>query len=252
MIRTDDTGFGGIKICQEPSYFCYGVDAVMLASFASDIINGRKKKTGSIVDLGTGNGIIPLIISHKTDIPDIKGIELVKENYELAVKNAENNGLSDRISFINADIAELAKWDQEDEAPAVAKNSADAVVSNPPYISGGSGIKCADSAKTAARHEVTAGLEDFLSYGSDILKYRGDLFMIHKAFRLPEIICTAREHALEAKKIMLVSGIRGEKPELVLIHFVKGGGQGTEFLPQLGIRERDGSFSPEILRMYEK
>ncbi|MGN0708804.1 MAG: tRNA1(Val) (adenine(37)-N6)-methyltransferase, partial [Anaerovoracaceae bacterium] len=239
MIRRDDTGFGGIKICQEPSHFCYGVDAVMIASFASDIINSRKKKPGSIVDLGTGNGIIPLIISHKTDIPDIRGIELIKENYDLAVMSARENGLADRISFVNADIADLARWDEGEGAePPIPKDSVDAVVSNPPYISDGGGIKCAGSAKTAARHEVTAGLDGFLSYGSDILKYHGDFFMIHKAFRLPEIICAAREHALEAKKIMLVSGIRGEKPELVLIHFVKGGGRGAEFLPQLGIRER--------------
>ncbi|MDD6154597.1 MAG: methyltransferase [Eubacteriales bacterium] len=257
MIRLDSTGFDDLKIYQDDRLFCYGVDAVMIAAFAAGYIN-RRRVYSNACDLGTGNGIIPLILSHKTKLEKIVGVEINRDNIDLAETTAEENGLTGRLTFINANVADIGKNKSDGGAsglePAyeLGQGSFDAVVSNPPYIAEDGGIKCDYNAKTLARHEVTADLEDFLSAAAYLMKDRGELFMIHKAFRFSEIVEKAAGHRLELKDAQLISGKPEGEPELAMFRFIKGGNPGVHFLPQLNIRENDESFSKRLLVMYER
>ena len=161
--RVDDTGFGGLKLIQKPEEFCYGVDAVILADFAARCagvsLPSRARQAAHVtaVDLGTGTGIIPLILSHKTGWQQIIGVEVQKGSWERAVRNAELNGLEGRMKFIKGDVKDFGQsWGAE------LKGKVDVVTSNPPYTQGLGGIKSANTAKAIARHETTAGLEDFI------------------------------------------------------------------------------------------
>ncbi|HHU16874.1 MAG TPA: methyltransferase, partial [Clostridiales bacterium] len=170
--RIDNIGFGNLRLIQKPGDFCYGIDAVLLATFA-DVSKG-----GKVIDLGTGTGIIPLILSHRTEETEIIGVEVQKDSYERGLRNVDLNNLSERITMIHGDVNEIA------EKKLFGKHSFDVVTTNPPYIKGVSGIKNKEEAKTIARHETTADLSDFIRAASFLLKERGDFYMIHRPSRL--------------------------------------------------------------------
>ena len=162
--RLDEIGFGGLKLIQKPQDFCYGVDAVLLADFAASIA----KKKLAIIDLGTGTGIIPVILSRKTSAEKICGVEIQQDSYERAIRNVRLNGLDDRLEMICCNVKNL------DES---LKGCFDTATSNPPYMEQGSAIVNDISAKTIARHEVYAGLEDFIAAAAFLLEERGEFFM---------------------------------------------------------------------------
>lgn len=164
--RIDNIGFGDLKLIQEPSEFCYGVDAVILADFAAKHASGPVRQA---VDLGTGTGVIPLILSWKTDADMIAGLEIQEDSYDRAVRNAKMNGLESRISFYNGDVKTAVRHELAHLCGRV-----DMVTSNPPYMPGTGGLKCANSAKSIARHETTAGLVDFFLCAAALLKPKGD------------------------------------------------------------------------------
>ena len=151
--RVDEIGFGQLKLIQKPKDFCYGVDAVILADFAT---KNLKRTPNVMVDLGTGTGVIPLMLSHKTAAKKILGVEIQEGSFERAKRNAKLNALEDRISFINGDVKHFAQWGKE------LKGTVDAVISNPPYFISGGGIINDLAPKTIARHETTAGLKEFM------------------------------------------------------------------------------------------
>lgn len=245
-LRLDDTGFGGIKILQNPEEFCYGVDAVLLADFAAKKSINLWKKSGEgrrIMDLGTGTGIVPLIMSHKTSAGYIGGIELQRSPYELAVRNAVDNGLSERLHFFHRDV---------NEAHKDMSGTFDVVTANPPYTEGTKGIESGNRAKAIARHETTASLKDFIGAASRLLKDKGDFYMVHRPARMVDICQYCREHKLEPKDIRFVSGKPDEKPNLMLIHCVKGGNPQLRIEDPLWIHEKSGEYSAEILKIYEK
>ena len=232
----DQIGFSGLKLIQKPEEFCYGVDAVILADFAS----GKRAK--HIVDLGTGTGIIPLIMSHKTDAEFIYGIEYQKDSFDRAKRNAEINGLTGRVDFINANVAEfdgLKEW-------------ADVVTSNPPYMVSNGALTNENSAKTIARHETVGSLEDFVKCAAGILKNKGDFYMVHRPSRLVDIFYLCRKYRLEPKEMRLVAPRAGETPNIVLIHCVKNGGAELKILDDLYVYETKGVYSEEIQRIYER
>ena len=238
-VRTDDTGFGGLVILQDPDAFCYGVDAVLLAGFAAE----RAKNAKRIMDLGTGNGIVPLILAHKTKAPVLMGMDIQPGSLELARETAGINGLTDRLSFMECDVTDI---------PAELKGTFDAVTCNPPYKKSGSGLPGSNPAKHTARHETTAGLWDFLSAASMLLAPKGEAYMINRPERLTDLICFARDSGLETKELCFVSGHAGEAPNLVLVRMIKGGAPGVKVLEPLHVRETDGSYSSELLRIYER
>jgi tRNA1Val (adenine37-N6)-methyltransferase len=248
-LRIDDTGFGGIRIIQDPDAFCYGVDAVLLAAFAAERINKKRGAADKkLMDLGCGNGIIPLILSHKTEIQDIRGIELQKSIFDLALENIRYNCLEERLSFYNYDIAELL----DSDAGRRFESAFDFVTANPPYTASVSGMTGDNTAKMKARHETTADLESFLGFSVQILKPKGELFMVHRPSRLVDIFSAGRRLGLETKEIQLVSGHAGENPNIVLLKMVRGAGRELKVLPQIFVRNEDGSYSETINNIYER
>lgn len=241
--RVDDIGFGNLKLIQKPKDFCYGVDAVILADFAAKNCKGA---ADVIVDLGTGTGVIPLILSYKTGASRIYGTEIQRGSYGRAQRNACLNNLKDRISFINADVKDIGTaWGQD------LKGTADMVVSNPPYFKSGSGLINELAPKTIARHETTATLKDFMFCAAYLLKPKGDFFMVHRPARLVDICCFGREAGLEPKTARLVSPTAEAAPNILLIHMVKGGGSELKFLAPLAVYDGQGNYTPELLESYE-
>lgn len=242
-LRFDETGFGNIGIYQAPEEFCYGVDAVLLADFAAN--GAKRKKNCRIMDLGTGTGIVPLILSHKTDAVYIGALELQDNSFALVQKNISANHLEDRVFGFHGDVSSF-------EVKESMKESFDIVTTNPPYFIGGGGIESRNQAKAIARHEISAGLDDFVRLASKLLKDRGDFYMVHRPNRLVDICETCRKYKLEPKELRFVSGKPMEKPNILLIHCVKYGNAELRILPPLAVHNEDGSYTGEILKIYEK
>lgn len=243
MERIDNIGFGNLKLIQNPEEFCYGVDAVILADFAKTFSDLKEESLA--FDLGTGTGVIPLIISEGTN-GKIIGVEIQKDSFELAEKNAKINGLEDRISFLNQDVKDYEDWGEK------YKSAVDIVTTNPPYMSGSSGLKNDNSAKLIARHETTADLEDFIKASAYLLKDRGDLFMVHRPSRLVDIFAYGRKYKLEAKEIKFISPKKDETPNIILVHMIKNGGKELKILPTLAVHDEDGGYTLELKKCYEK
>jgi len=256
--RVDEIGFGGLVLFQDPAEFCYGIDAVLLADFAA------KDKGDRILDLGTGTGIIPLILARKTAAKEIRAVELQKNSADRACRSVAANGLSDRITVYNCDVLDLLKK-PEDSAPASEmaqeegappaelirlRGSFDAVTSNPPYVERGAGLTCDNEAMQIARQESTAVMEDFFRAASAMLRRKGNLYLIQRPSRLTDLLAQARKHQLEAKEIRFVRPKAGKEPNLVLIRYTKNGGKELRFLPDLVVYGEDGGYTDEVKEMY--
>jgi len=246
--RVDDTGFGQLRLIQKPEEFCYGVDAVILADFASKYVVSAAVRNGSdvaAVDLGTGTGIIPVILSHKTRWASLTGLEVQPGSYDRACRNAAMNNLEGRMNFINADVKDFGQtWGSE------LKGKVDVVTSNPPYTEGGGGLKSANSAKSIARHETTASLEVFIRCAAELLKNKGDFFMVHRPSRLVDICCLGRKYGLEPKDMCFVSPNAETAPNIILVHFVKGGGKQLKVLDPLYVYNMDGTYTDKLRECY--
>jgi tRNA1Val (adenine37-N6)-methyltransferase len=241
--RTDSIGFGDLRLIQRPEDFCYGVDAVLLADFAACGI----KALGTVMDLGTGNGIIPLILSHKSAAKKIFGLEVQSEAYALACKNITENGLDNKISIIQGDVKNIGISLHPELIGTI-----DVVISNPPYMAEQSGLVNQNQAKTIARHETSGNLNDFLKAAQRLLKSRGHLYVVHRPSRMVDLLCMARELGLEPKELRLVCPKAGESPNILMVHFLKGGGKELKILPIINVYRSDGEYSDEILSIYEK
>jgi len=238
--RIDDTGFGNLRLIQKPEDFCYGIDAVLLATFA------QIRKGDRVIDLGTGTGIIPMILSHRTEASEILGVEVQQESYERGLRNVVLNELVNRVKLIHGDVKHLIK------EKMVSKHSFDVVLTNPPYIKSDGGVKNKECARTIARHETTAGLSDFVNEASLLLKDRGDFYMVHRPNRLVDISTLCRQHKLEPKELRLVSPNKDSAPNILLIHCVKHGRPDLKFLDPLYVYKENGSYTDEIMEIYER
>ncbi|MEL7654722.1 MAG: tRNA1(Val) (adenine(37)-N6)-methyltransferase [Bacillota bacterium] len=238
--RIDEIGFGNLRLIQKPEDFCYGIDAVLLATFA------EVRKNANVIDLGTGTGIIPVILSHKTEASEIIGVEIQKDSYERGLRNIQINDLGERVKLIHSDVKHLVK-DKK-----VSPHSFDAVLTNPPYVKGDGGLKNKDDAKMIARHETTASLSDFIHEASLLLKDRGDFYMVHRPNRLVDISVLCRQYKLEPKELRLVSPNKESAPNILLIHCVKHGKPDLKFLDPLYVYDGAGNYTQEIMRLYER
>lgn len=246
MERIDEIGFGGLKLIQDDEEFCYGIDAVLLADFAGkemgrDVLNPNV----SCVDLCTGTGIVMNILSYKTMWGKIIGVEIQENSYRLAEENIRLNALEDRLKVLNLDIGEYQSWIGD------MKGLASVVTINPPYIKGKSGIENKTGAKLIARQETSCGLEDFVKCGSELLKDKGKLFMVHRPSRLVDILCFGRKYRLETKKIIFVSPKKDSPSNIVLVEMVKNGGVELKPIENIYVYEDDGSYSKRVLEAYE-
>lgn len=236
--RLDEIGFGGLKLVQDTEYFCYGIDAVLLADAAA---SGHHRR---YVDLGTNNGIIPVILAGLTDASDIKGIEMQEKPAALAARNAELNGFGSRIRIINSDILDIKKH--------LPSGCCDAVTCNPPYTARGTGIVNDENVLTAARHETTASLEDFIRCASYLLTDKGTLYMIHRPSRIIDIACACRTNRLEPKFLQFISPRKGETPNLMLITCKKNAGQELKLRRSLAVYDNDGNYTDDIINIYRR
>lgn len=237
-IRVDKIGFSGYKLVQNPDWFCYGIDAVLIADFA------KIKKGAKAADLGTGTGIIPLILKHKYSPSLVYGVEVQPEVAELAGKTVEINGLEDNIKIVNANVKNASE--------IIGKELLDAVVTNPPYVGHGEGIKGAEQVKAIARHEIDGTLEDFIKCGAELLKERGDFYMINRPSRLVDVVDLCRRYRLEPKELQFIQPAEGKKPNIFMIHCVKYGRPELKFLDPICVYDDKGNYTSKILEIYER
>lgn len=237
--RIDDLEFKGLKIIQNEKGFCFGMDSILLSDFAKKI-----KSKSKVVDLGTGTGIIPILLTGKTDAEKIYGIEIQKEVAQMAKRSVELNKLEEKIEIINENILNLKN--------ILKKGSIDAIVTNPPYKKANTGIVNEENKKLISRHEITATLDDFIEMSSYLLKDFGEFYMVHRPERLVDILNIMRAKKIEPKKIRMVNPNINKKSNLVLIKGVKCGKPFLEVEKNLYVYNLDGTYTEEILKIYNK
>ena len=237
--KIEDLQFKNLKIIQNKTGFCFGIDSVLLSDFAKEI-----KENAKVLDLGTGTGIIATLLCGKTKLKEIIGIEIQKEVYEMAKKGIQLNQLENRFKIINEDILNLEK--------IIEKNSIDAIVTNPPYKKKGTGVKNEDKKKTISRHETTALLEDFILISQKLLKDKGEFYMVHRPERLVDILEIMRKYKIEPKILRFVYSNKNSEPQLVLIKGIKNARPFLKIEQNLYIYEENGDYTEEINRIYNK
>ncbi|GKH30613.1 tRNA1(Val) (adenine(37)-N6)-methyltransferase [Muricomes sp. OA1] len=208
--RLDDLQLDGYEIIQNPERFCFGIDAVLLSDFV------RVKKEETVLDLGTGTGILPILLAAKTRGKHFTGLEIQTESADMAVRSVEHNRLGERIDIVTGDIKEAA----EIFRPAFF----DVIVTNPPYMLAEHGLQNPRDAKAIARHEVLCTLDDILRESGKLLQEsKGRFYMIHKPFRLAEIIIKMNQYKIEPKRIQFIHPYVDKEPTMVLLEGIKGG-----------------------------
>lgn len=237
--RIDDLEFKNLKIIQNKDGFCFGIDAVLLSDFAKNI-----KRNSNVMDLGTGTGIISILLCGKTDLKKIIGVEVQEQVYDMACRSAELNDLENRFEVINENILNLTNNFQN--------NSFDAIVTNPPYKKQNTGITNDEEKKLISRHEILANLEDFISVSNKLLKDKGEFYMIHRPERMVDIFALMRKYKIEPKEVRLVFSNEKSSPKMVLIKGVKNGGEYLKFRENLYIYNDDGTYTDEVLKIYNK
>ena len=237
--RIDDLEYKGLKIIQNKEWFCFGIDSIILTGFAR-----QTKKGSKILDLGTGTGIISILLSAKIENSLITAIEIQKEVAEMARRSVKLNKLENCIEIINEDIKNISA--------KLKKSSFDVVITNPPYKEKNSGITNENNVKTISRHETTASLEDFIKIASEQLKDKGTFYMINRPERISDIFEYLRKYRLEPKEIRFVQPSAEKAPNEVLVKAVKNGGKFLKVREPLIIYDNNGKYSKEILQIYEK
>lgn len=234
--RIDDLQINNCYIIQNPEKFCFGMDAVLLSGFA------RIKKGETVLDIGTGTGILPILLAAKTEGRSFTGLEIQAESADMARRSVSLNKMQDRIDIVTGDIR---------EADAIfGAASYDVVVTNPPYMNENHGIVNPDAPKAIARHEIMCSLEDVVGQAARLLKVNGRLYMVHRPFRLVDIIELMVKYRLEPKRLRMVYPYAGKEPSMVLIEGVKGGRRRLAVQKPLIIYNDDREYTEEIKRDY--
>lgn len=234
--RLDDLQINGYELIQHPGKFCFGMDAVLLANFA------RVKKNECALDLGTGTGIIPILLTAKTEGRHFTGLEIQEESADMARRSVAYNHLEEKVNIVTGDIKEAA----DIFGPA----SFDVITTNPPYMIGHHGIANPSDAKAIARHEVLCDLNDILRESARILKPRGRFYMVHRPFRLAEILSKMIQVGIEPKRMRMVHPFVDKEPNMVLIEGMRGANSRMRIEPPLVVYKEQGVYSEELLSEY--
>ena len=234
--RIDDLQRNGYRIIQDPKRFCFGMDAVLLAGFAHAVEEDR------LLDLGTGTGIIPLLMEARYHCAQLTGLEIQPESADMAARSVALNGLSDKIRIVTGDIKEA-----DSLFPSA---SFDCITCNPPYMIGAHGITNPDAPKAIARHEILCTLEDVIRQTAKLLKPGGHFFLVHRPFRLAEIMTTLVKYKLEPKRMQLVYPYVDKEPNMVLLEAVRGGKSRMTVEKPLIVYREPGVYMPEIYEIY--
>ena len=234
--RLDDLQRNGLKIIQKTNGFCFGMDAVLLSGFAS------VKPGERVLDLGTGTGIIPLLLSAKTEGEHFTGLEIQPEIAAMAERSVHLNHLEDKISIVNGDIKEASR--------IFGSASFDVVTTNPPYMNDAHGLKNPTEMKAISRHEILCTLEDVVREGAKVLKPGGRMFMVHRPHRLIEIIQVMKQYKLEPKRMKLVHPFQDKDANMVLLEAVRGGGSWMKAEAPIIVYKEPGVYTDEIYDIY--
>ena len=234
--RVDDLQRNGYHIIQDPKRFCFGMDAVLLSGFA------QAGKGSRVLDLGTGTGIIPILMAAKTQAAELFGLEIQAESADMARRSVFLNHLENRLTIAEGDIKEAGeKFDAA---------SFDVITCNPPYMISQHGLQNPDNPKAIARHEVLCTLEDVVRAAAKLLKPGGKLYLVHRPFRLAEIIVTLHTYHFEPKRMKLVYPFIDHEPTMVLIEAVRGAKPRMTVDKPLIIYESQGKYTQEIYDIY--
>lgn len=234
--RIDDLQRNGYRIIQKTGGFCFGMDAVLLSGFA------RVREGETAIDLGTGTGIIPILLEAKTEGKHFTGLEIQEMMAEMAARSVRLNGLEDRVEIVQGDIKEASRL--------FGKASFDVVTSNPPYMNDNHGLKNPDLPKAIARHEVLCTLEDVVREASLLLKPGGRFYMVHRPHRLAEIISVLKQYKLEPKRMKLVHPFVDKDANMVLLESVRGGRSMMKVEAPVIVYREPGVYSEEIYTIY--
>jgi tRNA1Val (adenine37-N6)-methyltransferase len=234
--RIDDLQRNHLRIIQKTDGFCFGMDAVLLSGFAA------VKPGERVLDLGTGTGIIPILLSAKTEGEHFTGLEIQEEIAGMAKRSVSMNGLEEKIEIVNGDIKEASR--------IFGAASFDVVTTNPPYMNDAHGLKNPTEVKAISRHEVLCTLEDVVREGAKVLKHGGRMYMVHRPHRLIEILNTMTKYRLEPKRMKLVHPFRDKEANMVLIEAVRGGGAWMKVEPPVIVYKEPGVYSEEIYDIY--
>lgn len=234
--RIDDLQRNGLRIIQNKEKFCFGIDAVLLSDFA------EVKRNEKMLDIGTGTGIIPILLTAKTEGMHFTGLEIQKESADMADRSVRMNNLSDKVKIVAGDINDALNYFE--------RESFNVITSNPPYMIESAGEGNEDEPKTIARHEVKCTLDDVIREGSKLLKVSGRFYMVHRPFRLVEIFETFRKYKLEPKRMRMVHPFADKEPNMVLIEAIKGAKPRLKVEKPLIVYERPSEYTEEIYKIY--
>lgn len=234
--RLDELHRNGYFIIQDPGRFCFGMDAVLLSGFA------RARKGERVLDLGTGTGIIPILMEAKTQAEDFTALEIQEESADMARRSVRYNRLEDKIQIVTGDIRDATK--------RFGASSFDVITTNPPYMIGAHGLTSANEAKAIARHEVCCTLDDVLRESAALLVPGGRFYMVHRPFRLAEILSKMVAYKLEPKRMKLVYPYIDREPNMVLLEGLKEGKSRMTVEKPLIVYKEQNVYTDEIYDIY--
>jgi len=234
--RLDDLQIKGYEIIQSPGRFCFGMDAVLLSSFA------KVKKNERALDLGTGTGILPILLEAKNEGSAYAGLEIQEESADMARRSVQHNKLEDKIEIITGDIKEASR--------IFGAASFHVITTNPPYMIGEHGLKNDNEALYIARHEALCTLDDILRESARLLKPKGRFYMVHRPFRLAEILGKMSAYGIEPKRMRLVYPYVDKEPNMVLVEGMRGAKPRMTVEKPLIVYMENGEYSEELLKMY--
>ena len=236
--RLDDLQIKGYEIIQSPGRFCFGMDAVLLSSYA------KVRKRELALDLGTGTGILPILLEAKNEGEHYTGLEIQEESADMARRSVSHNGLEDKIDIVTGDIKEASG--------IFGAASFHVITTNPPYMIGEHGLKNENEALYIARHEALCTLDDILRESARLLKPKGRFYMVHRPFRLPEILAKMSAYGIEPKRMRLVYPHIDKEPNMVLLEGLRGGRPRMQVEPPLIVYRKDGEYTEELLEIYRR
>lgn len=234
--RLDDLGINNLSIIQNPEFFCFGIDAVLLSDYAKGHKNER------ILDLCSGNGILPILLSAKTKASEIIGLEIQKSLWEMSLRSIKYNNLSDKVKMILGDV--------RDSTSLFDRNSFNVITVNPPYMKACGGKKNDTEEVRIARHEELCTFEDIIKSADYLLKQKGRIYIVHRPLRLAEIMATMVRYGIEPKGMRLVYPFIDKEPNLVLIEGIKGAAPELRVAPPLVVYDSPGKYTKEVLKIY--
>lgn len=235
--RVDDLQRNGYRIIQNPDWFCFGMDAVLLSAFAM-VKDGERA-----LDLGTGTGVIPILLEARTKGHHFTGLEIQEPVAEMACRSVQLNHLEEKVSIVHGDIKEASS--------IFGRASFDIITCNPPYMDNQHGLQNPSEPKAIARHELLCTFGDVAREAAACLRPGGRFYLVHRPRRLMDLLTTLREYRLEPKRMRFVHSYTDREANMVLIEAFRGGGVQMHIEPPLIIYRDTNVYTDEVKNLYQ-